>query len=397
MRIAIIASGYLPVLDGVSVSVHERVRRLSRDGHSVLLMAPRTKPGPAESGLANVALLGLKSRPVGGVAGDRNPVRAANAAIEAALEGFRPDIIHVEEPERLLAGLWRSAALRFAKARKVPILAFYHTNFIDYADAEWSGLPKPLLRTGQAAAWRVLTRLYNRFDRTLVPSEVTHRRLTGFGLRNGVSGRFNGADLAAFRPTLHSPGYWRTRWRLAIPDHSRTLLILGRLTADKGWAFWREALPALADRCGDAVSILVAGDGPLRAEVEAMLAGLPSGHHLGRVPHAEVGRLLANADIYATASPYENASLAVLEALASGTPVIAPAAGGIPDQVRDGETGLLFPTADVAGFADAVMAMGAGLADFRTRVAASRDAVGWDRAYEAWLSALEAARRRRSR
>jgi glycosyltransferase involved in cell wall biosynthesis len=392
MRVAILSSGYLPVLDGVTLSVDVRVQRLAARGHDVLLLAPR----PADdlrrpAGLPDgVVFVGLPGTPFGAAAGDINPGPAAHEVIEQALAAFRPDLIHLDEPERLAWGIRRLPGLAFARRHGIPAVAFFHTNFVDYW-GQGSLRLLPLLDPVKAVGWRLLTALYNRFDATLVPSAQTYRRLTGFGLRNGVCGRFNGADTACFSPALRAPGYWGRNWGLPDLAGRPVMLMAGRLTPDKGWSSWDDALPALARRLGDNLGVVIAGDGALRPHVEHLAARLPRAHVLGAVPHADLGALLANADAYATFSRCENASLAVYEALASGVPVIAPRAGGIPGQVRHGENGLLFEPGDIGDFVNQMARLvedKALAARLGATLAAEREMLDWEPAFEAWLNVV---------
>lgn len=389
MRIAILASSYLPVLDGVAVSVHERLTRLAAAGHAVLLLAPRPgreiPPGLVPPGIVHVP---LSSAPFGGVPGDRNPLRAAQEEIERALSAFRPDVIHVDEPDRLALGLLQVPARAFARRHGIPVIAFFHTPFVDYVVGE----RRP--RWLSALGWRAVAALFNRYDATLVPGAAMLRRLEGVGLANGVCGPFNGADTSLFTPALRRAGYWREEWGLPGLDARFVLLIVGRLTPDKGWAQWAEALPRLGRLLGDGLAVVVAGEGELRPRVESMLArDLSHGHLLGAVPRARMPALLANGDACATLSRHENASLAVLEAQASALPVVAPRAGGLPDQIADGTTGLLFAPSDPEGIVTAVARLvreEALRARLREGLMARRAAIGWNAAFEAWLGAVEA-------
>jgi glycosyltransferase involved in cell wall biosynthesis len=96
------------------------------------------------------------------------------------------------------------------------------------------------------------------------------------------------------------------------------------------------------------------GDGPDRgdAEEEARRAGLENRvHFLGKIDN--VAPLLASADLFLLPSASESFGLSALEALASGVPVIGTNAGGVPEVVRDGETGVLCPVGDVEAMASA--------------------------------------------
>lgn len=392
MRIAILASGVLPVLDGVTVSVDARVRRLVARGDEVLLLAPAAADGARPAGLSPaVTFAGLPSVPFGAAASDRNVVPGAGGEIDRALAAFRPDLIHVDEPERLALGLRRLPAHAFARRHRVPLVAFFHTNFADYLGVGGSRycLYAPL----RTAVWRAVAQLYNRYDATLVPSAATLARLQRAGLANGLTGRFNGTDTQNFAPDLRRPGYWRARWGRPDLDDRAVMLIAGRLTADKGWADWRQVLPALAERLGDALAVVVAGDGVLRGEVERLVAALPCGFLAGPVPRAEIGFLLANSDLYATLSRFENASLAVYEALASGVPVLGLEAGGLPGQVRNGVNGLLFRPGDAPGFVGGTARLvedEARRSALRAGALAERPLLDWDRAFAAWIDALSA-------
>lgn len=394
MRIAILTSGYAPVLDGVAVSVETRVRRLAGAGHEVLLMAPRpaADPGPPPGLPDTVRFAGLPSARFGDAAGDLNPLPAARPVMHAALAGFGPQVIHVDEPERLALGMRCLPALAFARRRGVPAVAFFHTNFVDYPGQSRPAL-LPWLAPMRVAGLSLLAQLYNRYDATLVPSTATLGRLRRCGLANGIAGAFNGADTQRFSPALRAPGFWGAQWGLPGLDGRRILLIAGRLTADKGWLTGKEALTRLAPRLAEGLAVVIAGDGALRDDLARLARGLPHVHLLGGVPHAALGPVFANADMFGTFSRCENASLAVYEALAAGLPVVAPRAAGIPGQVRDGQNGLLYPPGDAAGFAAAVARLldtPALTAHMARTLAAERASLDWDQAFAAWLGAVTA-------
>jgi len=102
--------------------------------------------------------------------------------------------------------------------------------------------------------------------------------------------------------------------------------------------------------------LLVAGDGPARADVEAAFAAAIPGRtaFAGALPLAEVATLYAASDLCVWPAVNEAYGMALLEAQAAGVPVIACAARGVPDVVMEGRTGLLAPTGDEAGLASLV-------------------------------------------
>ena len=120
---------------------------------------------------------------------------------------------------------------------------------------------------------------------------------------------------------------------------------------------------------------MVAGDGPERARLDALVAELGLGDRvrfLGAQPRDAVLELLAAADAEVLSSGWENFPHALIEGLAVGTPVIATGVGGVREIVTDGENGLLVPPGDPGAFAAAIRRFFAdGALRDRLRTAAS--------------------------
>ena len=140
------------------------------------------------------------------------------------------------------------------------------------------------------------------------------------------------------------------------------VLFAGRLADQK------RPLDAVAAHAllGPEVHLVVVGDGPLRAQVQAAVAASPARdrvHVVGLVPHEQVPAHLRHADVFVLPSQYEELGSVLVEAMASGLPVVANRVGGIPALVRDGVTGRLAERGDVAGLA---AALSAALTDRRT-------------------------------
>jgi glycosyltransferase involved in cell wall biosynthesis len=159
---------------------------------------------------------------------------------------------------------------------------------------------------------------------------------------------------------------------------------LGSLNASKGVDTLIAASAQLAHK--HPVRLVVAGDGPLRAELdrEASLSGVPIAV-LGRLPAADVPRFLAAVDVLAVPSYDEGLPRVVLEAMAMGIPVVASSVGGIPEAIEHEKTGLLIPPSNPTALAkalarvldDPALASRLGAAG-RERVLAEFDArAGW--------------------
>jgi glycosyltransferase involved in cell wall biosynthesis len=178
-------------------------------------------------------------------------------------------------------------------------------------------------------AWRTATA--RRAARLLPPSEFLHRIVVGWGIPEArVTVLPNTTPPVEVEPD-------------AFGVEGPLLAFAGRLTAAK------QLDVALAAVRGLPVTLLVAGDGELRPELEA--AAPPNVRFLGAQPRHRVLALFAAADAVVLSSAWENFPHALVEALALGTPVVATAVGGVPEIVRDGENGVLVAPGDPAAFA----------------------------------------------
>ncbi len=360
MKIAIITSGFLPVVDGVTVSGLQRLKRLSEWGHQVLLFCPdyssleQVYPNWRDySGniLPGVRVVNLPSTPFMGLDFERNVSVGAYRVLLQELRQFQPDVIHVDEPERLFIGFLRIPGVKFAKQTGIPCVGFFRTNFLEYID-DFFPLPSIALTPVKQFLKQLIVRVYNAYDATLVASPITHQKLIQLGIKNTHYANLLSCDTEKFHPDLRQDRFFEQEYQLPQVDRQIKLVFLGRLTPDKGWDFTIKAFQQIVqvvDR--HKIALLIAGDGPMRDEIEHELSQLvPSTHILGRVPPDQVPALLANSDLHVTTSEKETRGLTILEAFAAGIPVLAPRAGGVVENIQDGQNGCLFTPQDSNDF-----------------------------------------------
>lgn len=131
-------------------------------------------------------------------------------------------------------------------------------------------------------------------------------------------------------------------------------LTVGRLAEIKNHALMLRAFRRALD-AGARARLRIAGDGPMREAIEAQRVSLGLGNAVEMLGFRDdIPQLLRGADVFLLTSRYEGISVALLESMRAGLPVIATRVGGIPETVRDGETGLLFGAEDEAGIAGAI-------------------------------------------
>jgi glycosyltransferase involved in cell wall biosynthesis len=250
------------------------------------------------------------------------------------LDAFAPQLVQVAAPTPLG---W--AGIHYARRRGLPVVSSYHTHFTDYFRYYGLGFL-------EGAGWELLRRFHNATDRTYAPSPGTLARLEAEGIQR-LELWERGLDAARFSPGFASAGE-RARW--CAPDEL-LLLYAGRLVADKDLRVLAHALD-LARQRGLRLRTVFAGDGPLRQELQARL---PQDHFPGFVHGDALSRLYASADLFAFPSPNETFGNVVLEAMASGLPVLAVNAGGPADLVQHGRSGWLSAPGDAAAFSRALL------------------------------------------
>ncbi len=360
MKIAIIASGFLPVVDGVTVSGFQRLRKLSKWGHQVLFFCPNyealKKVYPDwENYTGNifpgVRVVNLDSNGLMGFGFDRNVSLFSYPSLLKELKAFQPDVIHVDEPERLFLGFLKIPGIGYAKSANIPCVSFYRTNFIEYVD-DYFIFPSFVNAWIKLAFLKIFLYIYGSYDVTLVSSRVTYQKIIELGFKNAEYANLLGFDFESYSPALKTACFFEDIYRISGLDGKIKIIFLGRLTPDKGWEFTIDCLSKLSQTVDlKEIALIIAGDGPMRDEIMARLGDLGfEVHFLGRVSPDNVPNLLANCDLHVTTSEKETRGLTVLEAFAAGIPVIAPNKGGVIENIEDGRNGFLYYPGDQADF-----------------------------------------------
>ncbi|MBA2261906.1 MAG: glycosyltransferase [Solirubrobacterales bacterium] len=283
------------------------------------------------------------------------------AVVEALAEG-RYDLVHLCSPGP--AGV---AAGLVARIMELPVIGSYHTELAAYAGLR-SADP-----TLEAAARAAIAAFYGQCATVLSPSPSSDAVLEGMGIALERVGRWDrGVDLGRFSPAMGDPA--------SFPGEV-SVLYAGRLTREKGADLLADAFLAARQR-DPRLHLVLAGGGP---EEEALRERL--GEHatfLGWVEGEALARAYASADLFLFASRTDTFGQVLLEAQASGTPVIAVAEGGPTSIVQDGVTGRLCP-ADADALAGAVVELASDESQRERLAAAALDAVRgrtWERALE---------------
>lgn len=320
MHIADMTMFYAPASGGVRTYLDAKHRRLGRYPgvrHSLLI------PGPSLSHKDGIYKVPAPAVPFGN--GYRFPLRLA--PWRNVLQDLQPDLIEVGDPY-----LTAWAALDARRQLDVPVIGFYHSDL-------------PLLVSNRIGSWigtnveAYVSKLYSNFDRVLAPSRVMADKLISLGVQN-VHVQPLGVDLLTFSPTLRDPSL---KVELGLSEDTRLLIFAGRGSREKN-------VPVLLDcmrQLGSKYHLLLVGS-HMPAVVPQNVSVID---HF--CPASEVARLLASSDALLHAGDQETFGLVILEAMASGIPVVAVAAGAFTEIVPE-TCGILCQPNHAAAMASAV-------------------------------------------
>ena len=318
--------------------LRKRQHILDRTPHRHLLIIPGAEDKVVEEGRTITCT--IASRHVPGSPNYRLLLR--NRAVRDALERFRPDLIECQDAYNLP---WAAIAHRRRHA-EVALTAVYMTDFPTvYVARPFSKVMGTALAGACARlCYAYCGRLYRKFDRVFALGEHGGaEKLRAQGV-TGIEVVGLGADVEDLGPQHRDPALRR---HLGLADHQPLIIYVGRLDREKKPDVVVAAFRTLPADLG--AQLVLIGDGPLRAEFEAL--GDPRIHLAGFVSdRAELARWLASADLYASGMADETFGVSIVEAQASGLPVVGVAAGAMLDRI-DHSTGRLGRVGDAQAMA----------------------------------------------
>lgn len=327
LRVLVVAESFLPQVNGVTGSVCRTLDHLLLRGHSAAVVAPT---GPDEYAGAPVITTGRV--PLIGYSGFRLGV-TPQWDLSRLMRLFQPDVVHLASPFVLGA-----TAARTAHRLGIPVVAVYQTDVAGFADrygmTRWRPLLEHRLRCIHALA-----------DRTLAPSHISRRQLEQLGVPR-VHYWPRGVDLELFSPERRS----ESRRREFAPGGDVVVGYVGRLSPEKSL----ERLRSLQDLPG--IRLVLVGEGPSEPGLRALL---PGAMFLGPRSGEDLAEIVASFDLFVHTGTEETFCQSAQEALASGVPVVGPAAGGLLERVDDGRNGVLYSAESSGSLLQAVRGLAA--------------------------------------
>jgi glycosyltransferase involved in cell wall biosynthesis len=333
MRIGMMVDAYKPYVSGITNYIDLNKRALEKEGHEVYVFTfgdleyqddePRVIRNPGLALADTGYYLSLR-------------YKTAHKKLLRTM-----DVVHVHHP--FLSG---RLAVNYCRRPQIPIIFTNHTRYDLYAKARLPYMPEEV---SQSMLQAYMPDFCAAVDLVISPSEGMKKVLRQYGVDSHIEVVPNGVDLHRFH--VAQP---LSRADFNFTDQDILLAYAGRLAPEKNLDFLVRAFAGVAQVFPN-VHLLIVGGGQKQFEDEIKL--LPSHlginsrvHFVGMIPYDRLPSYLAMCDAFVTASITEVHPLSVIEAMATGLPVLGIDSPGVGDSISDRETGLL-ATNDLASFA----------------------------------------------
>jgi glycosyltransferase involved in cell wall biosynthesis len=320
MRIAVVTETWPPEVNGVALTLSKLVHLLSQRNHTIQLIRPRQDKNDSGADQTGWSELLMKGLPIPHYPQLKLGLPSKKALVKA-WSHKRPDLVHIATEGPLG---W--SALQAARVLRLPVTSDFRTNFASYSKHYGVGwLSKPIMA--------YLRKFHNRTACTMVPTHALKTQLQSCGFDNlRVVAR--GVDTQLFHPHQRSEAL-RQSWQ--ADQGTIVLLSVGRLAAEKNLDLIVTTYQSL-QQSGRPVRLVFAGDGPYRS---ALQARCPDAYFMGMCSHEKLAALYASADLFLFPSLTETFGNVTLEALASGTPVLAYDCAAATELIKDTYNGWL--------------------------------------------------------
>ena len=338
MRILITGTTYYPALNGQAIFTVNLAEGLAKRGHEILMLVPSNKVKPYRKERNAVRIQGIDSVNLKLFHEDAFFTPFPSGPVRKIFAEFRPQIAHIQDHYPLSRTVVLAARRNGVKS--VGTNHFMPANLLAYA-----GLLKRAKPLGNWIGWQWMMEVYNRLDVATAQSRNAAELIRHEGLRVPVFPVSCGIDLRRFYP---DPSNDRAgcRRRYGLDPDRKIFLFVGRVDAEKKLDVLLHAMSHLQR---PDVQLAIAGRGAALHGLQTLADQLKLGDRVrftGFIPNEDLHVLLNSADIFVMPSEAELLSLASLEAMASGLPVLLANAVALPELVTQGVNGYLFRPGD---------------------------------------------------
>ncbi len=337
MRIAIAGQTYLPGNNGQAIFTIHLAEGLARAGHQVHVITGGDRLQYQRQEVNGVVIHFLPSLAFTWLHPGAYFTGFSSSIVRRIFTEFPPDVVHIQDHYFLCRDV---AAV--AHRQQIPILGTNHFlpgNLLPYL--------KPIPVSGKLKTqilWDLMLWTYNSLKLVTTPTETAARILGHQKIRFPIIPISCGVDTRIFHP-VDPTEQAGLRIDLGLDPYKTTLLYVGRHDPEKRIDLILRGLAQLQEEGLKDLQLVLAGRGVAKEELQALARELGIERHvhfLGYFPGHELPRLFQAADIFVMPSPEELQSIATLEAMASGKPVLAANSRALPELVTHGVNGLLF-------------------------------------------------------
>ncbi len=341
MRIIISGQTFFPAANGQAVFTVRLAEGLAQSGHAVMVVVPSDRVSSYSIQRNGVRVEGLAAAPLGASYPDAYLALMPAARVRQLFEEFKPDVVHIQDHYPL-----SRRVMMEAHRLHLPVAGTNHflpANIIHYINkVPWT---RDLI---ERLLWWTMIQAYDKVDVVTTPTRTAASILKGKGLGVPVFPISCGVDLSRFRP-MSGLDRAMVRAEFGLDPSKKLIMFVGRVDQEKRVDLLLEAVARLSRAD---LQLAVVGTGRYDEEIHELASqlGLLADRRVvftGRVSGDDLPRLLNAADLFAMPSEAELQSIATLEAMACGLPVLAADANALPELVASGVNGFLFKPGDV--------------------------------------------------
>jgi glycosyltransferase involved in cell wall biosynthesis len=355
--LAFLVTGFPPDVSGVSHFNWERAQWFAKQGiYRVVVFAPDWQnapdcPLPPSDLDGKLIIERYPSKPWAPYKLTHVPRFRAARQISKRLAYYQPDLIIITDVERyFLLSAWQLPGKLYAKRNHIPYIAEYHTDLYNFSAAYpgWQWF-RNIARSSQIASY-----LYRQLDMTICASDAASQSCKELGIPNIKTIPFLGIDVSTYSPSRRNRK-WLEPWLSVKERDNKVLLFLGRLGFEKRVDLLIEAFTKLKRREPNC-SLIIAGDGPVDVvnQLKSLAQQVSDIHFTGFLLGETKANVLASCDIFCSPSPYETFGRTIVEAMASGIPIVTVDSGAVSEYIFQGVNGYLVPPNDVDGLANGI-------------------------------------------
>jgi glycosyltransferase involved in cell wall biosynthesis len=322
-------------INGVALTLQQQVVAAAKNNQNLTILTCDIQPRPNQPGIENFTPIGIYELP-------EYPEQKIfyPPLLEMLNYCYEKGITHIHSATPGAIGL---AALAIAHILKLPITATYHTAIPQYAQFLTGD------NTIAELTWKYILWYYAQMDTIYVPSQATGNELVKKGLNvSKISLYPRGIDIQRFHPAKRN-GFLKHCLKI---ENAVTLLYVGRISKEKNLPLLVDVFKRLVSKHNDLHLILV-GDGPWRAEMQQALTRLPC-TFTGYLKGNDLPAVYASSDLFVFPSNTDTFGNVVLEAQASGIPVIVSNQGGPHENIQPDKTGLVVTENSVEAWVKAI-------------------------------------------